>query len=198
MKSSRDVNPYESPGALEQLAFAPSSAQRDKAQKRIRDTVWIMTIPALWNYGCLFWPEYVGLEPPAQLLEFPRHQIFPVVATANLVVLVAALVGLWFLALRILEYVALVIHRFFGGETSAEDWLGSMYHSLWTLAWASRLGAICFIAWLLLFFYAPGTDRFLVSVLFGAIGHLIGAWVYGTVLFNWYRLRRSVAQQAHD
>jgi hypothetical protein len=70
-----------------------------------------------------------------------------------------------------------------------------MYHSLWTLLWAARLGAICWIAWLVLFFYARIVNGFWISFLMGTIGHLIGAWVYGTIFYNWYRLRRAAQPQ---
>jgi hypothetical protein len=193
MNSPPPPNPYESPRVLDQLITAPPSADRVAALKGVRNALLILAIPALWNYGCLFWPEFVGLHARVggafRRLPTPAGTVHTVLATFNFFLLVATFLGLWFLALKIFDWIALIIHRLFGGETSSADWLSSMYHSLWTLVWASRLGAICFVGWLVLFFYVPNVDRVAVSVLLSTAGHLIAAWVYGTVFFNWYRLR---------
>jgi hypothetical protein len=202
MNSPSPPNPYESPRVLDQLMTAPPSADRALALRRVRDALCILAIPALWNYGCLFWPQFVGLNAragefarPAPIAAGPVHTL---VATVNFFLLVGTFLALWFLALKVLDWIALIVHRLFGGETSSADWLCSMYHSLWTLVWASRLGAICFVGWLVLFYYVPRADRLTVSVLLGTAGHLIGVWVYGTVFFNWYRLRHCQNKPTPD
>jgi hypothetical protein len=185
-------NPYESPRVVDQAVDKPRAGHRAAAVKHVRDALCILAIPALWNYGCLFWGNFVGLPPSGQALAASAAPGHGILAMANLVVLVASFLAGWFLAMTILDWVALTIHFWWGGTTPARDWLQSMYHSLWTLVWASRLGAICWIAWLLLFFYSTNFDRFWISFWMGTLGHLIGAWVYGTILLNWYRLRRAV------
>lgn len=198
MNSPSPINPYESPRVLEQLITQPPSADRTLALRRVRTALLILTIPTLWNFGCLNWPEFVGLQAPGgdTLGGRPRPTgaALGTIAASQLLFFGLMFVVLWFCTLKVFDWVALLIHRLFGGRTTTADWLNSMYHSLWTLVWASRLGALCYVGWIVLFFYAPGVDRLAVSVVLGTAGHLLGAGVYGTVFFNWYRLRHGLTE----
>jgi hypothetical protein len=184
------INPYEAPESPDQVA-PPRAAERPVALKNIRDALLILLIPAAWNYGCLFWGEFVGVPRGGRMLDAGNDPVFRVLALGNLFLLTAAFVGLWLLALKILDGIAVAVHHVCGGRTSRTAWLESMYYSLWTLRWASRLGAVCWIAWLILFFYARMFDPFWICFVMGTVGHLIGAWVYGTIFYNWYRLRQA-------
>jgi hypothetical protein len=192
------INPYEAPQSLDQVVAAPQSADRSVARKNIHHALLILLIPALWNYGCLFWPDLIAI---------PRYSGKPVnldpVARAaswgSFVLIAVTFIGLGLFALKILDGIAIFVHRCVGGQTTRTAWLESMYFSLWTLRWASRLGAVWWIVWLIVFFYARAFDPFWTCFIMGTVGHLIGAWVYGTIFYNWYRLRHatpSVADQA--
>jgi hypothetical protein len=196
MTSSPPHNPYQSPRVVEEGFGRPLAASRAAALKRIRDALCILAIPALWNYGCLFWGSSVGVPHSGQAQAAAVGPGHGLLALANLLFIVGCFLASWFFLLRVLDWVALVLHTWCGGDTTTEDWLKSMYHSLWTLVWASRLGAICWIAWLFFFFYSRGFEPVLTSFFMGTLGHLTGAWVYGTVFFNWYRLRRAAANQS--
>jgi hypothetical protein len=191
------INPYEAPKSFDQVATTPQSAERSAARKNIRHALLILVIPAVWNYGCLFWPDLIAIPQPRVEPTFLDSAV-QVMSLGNLLLIVAAFIGLWFCALKVLDWIAMTVHRLFGGHTTRTQWLESMYYSLWTLRWAARLGAVCWIAWLILFFYARAGDPFWTCFLMGTIGHLIGAWVYGTVFYNWYRLRHTTPRAAEQ
>jgi hypothetical protein len=192
------INPYEAPESLDQAVAAPRLAERPVALKTIRDALLILAIPAVWNYGCLFWSEFAGVPRDGRMFDADDDPVIRVMAVGNLFLLAATFLGLWLFALKILDGIALAVHHFFGGRTSNTEWLESMYYSLWTLLWASRLGAVCWIVWLILFFYARTFDPFWTCFVMGTVGHLIGAWVYGTVFYNWYRLRQATTSLAEQ
>ena len=104
---------------------------------------------------------------------------------------VLALPTIWFFGLWILERATVVVHYVAGGAVSRVEWLAAMYRDLWRLPVAAAIGAALWMAWLYFIFFNNRFLPLIVSIIFGTLEHLLGAWVYVSVFASWYRLRRD-------
>jgi len=171
------MNPYQSPSTVDSSpeTLAPPEEQ---ARRYVRRAGAVLFVPAAVN---------------GATIALGAGSFFPVAAIANLAIVAAAFAGVWLFGLQALNVAALMFYGVFGGSLTRQAWLDRMHESLWPLPWAAGVGAIIWLSWMAIFF---GLERHDLSVnlAFAALGHLAAAWVYLTVFFGWYRLRRAAVR----
>ena len=174
------VNPYASPQADQQ---APPSPSRVLAQSFIRRTLLILGVCV----GVNIWANFYWTDPHPPLAYDTR----PPLVIGNVLLFSAIFSVSWFTALGILELAAGLLHLVFGGGVSRDDWLTSLHLSLWPMVPAALVGSVLWVLWLVLFHLAGHPGGFALDVVFQIAGNILGAWVYLTVFWNWYQLRRG-------
>lgn len=184
--SADSSNPYLTPQSQDQAA--PLSTQREQAQRRIRWALVALVIPTWCNWACIF---LAGSQ------TFFSDMLMMVLGVMNLVGLFLLFTFLWLAGVYVLDAAAICLHMIFGGPVSREAWLETMYRALWPINLAARIGALLWILWLYLFFFAGHPGGFALDVFFQLLAHALGAWVYGNVFLQWYRLRNSKAAEMH-
>ena len=172
MNTADSPNPYESPQHASRAA-PQLPENRPAAVRAIRIAVAVLFIPALVNVSGLY---------------TPRFRLLVYVESVWIAILSLAIV---FWGIRVLDWVAELIRRFFGSGITRHSWLESMYASLWPLPHAATLGAVVWLIWSAVFFGTPGGNTVTVCFVFGTIGHLLGASVYLNVFYGWYKLSRT-------
>ncbi len=180
MSTSR-INPYQSPQAEAQPA--PIAPSRTRAARTVYTTLLILTLPAAANLAFfLFYEPSVARTAPG---------VWLVIASVNAAWMLLLFAALWLFGLKLIEAVAVGLHHLFGGVTTREDWLDTMYRALWPMIPASALGGLLWIAWLSLYFLADHPGGYATDVIFQCAAHLLGAWVYLNVFVRWYLLRKT-------
>ena len=178
-----DLNPYASPRAEQQSPAVPPS--REKAQSIVRRTLLILAVCV----GINIWANFYWAD--SQLYnQFAAGPVPPIVIF-NVIFFAIVFVVLWLVALRVLEWMGRIFHRLFGGNISLNDWMTSLHHSIWPMVPATLIGAVLWVTWLILFHLADRPGGFALDVAFQFAGHMLGAWVYLNVFWNWYQLRRA-------
>lgn len=181
MSGNQSLNPYASPQADQQTPdVLPSRAQ---AQSIVRRTLMIMAVCVAVNIWASFYWSFSAPEGAMDLR--------PMMLIANGVFFSIVFALLWFVALRALEFIAWMFHIVFGQGISREEWLTSLHQSLWPMVPATLIGGVLWILWLVLFHLAGHPGGFALDVVFQIAGHALGAWVYLTVFWHWYQLRRN-------
>jgi hypothetical protein len=186
MTDAASANPYESPRRAESAPPSLASTAESKARARFRWGVVALGFAAWSNYGCLF----LSGRPPGVIAT-----LFVVLAVYNFVWLMALCAALWFAGFPLLKLVAGWLHALFGGRTTRQAWLDCFYRASWPLSYAARLGALLWLVWLALFFYAGHPGGRALDAVFIVLGNVLGAWVYGNILLQWVQLR---GQAAHE
>ena len=179
MSHTPDLNPYASPLADQQTPkVLPLRAQ---ARSYVRRTLLILAI----GVGVNIWANFYWTEP------YPRlsYDTRPPLVIGNAIFFSVVFAVLWFVALRLIEFIAGLFHAVFGRVVSREDWLTSLHQSLWPMIPAALMGCVLWILWLVLFHLAGYPGGFALDVVFQIAGHALGAWVYLNVFWNWYQLR---------
>jgi hypothetical protein len=111
---------------------------------------------------------------------------FVVSAIAGIVALVLGFTLVWFIGYPLLLYVAHMLRVVVAPRVSAEDWLGVIDRALRIAPFVAALGVVTWLVYSLGNFGGwPG------DVVFGVIGNLLGALVYGPMLVGWYRAARA-------
>ena len=183
MSHAPDTNPYASPQAEQRSPDALPS--RARAQSIVRRTLLIMAVCVGVNIWANFYWTDAGLYD-----RFAAGPVPPVVI-GNAIFFGIVFLILWFSALKSIELLARPFHMLFGGGVSREDWLTSLHQSLWPMVPATLIGSVLWIVWLVLFHLADHLGGYALDVVFQIAGHALGAWVYLTVFWNWYQLRRK-------
>jgi hypothetical protein len=182
---TRDSNPYAPPRAA--LGAPPasrtaSSPLRRRAVRWLRLSLLILLPAALANWAVL--------SPPHR---FAVLSISVVIHDFLLLLMLAGFLVLLFAGMPVLEWTAERIRRWVAPRVSARRWRNTLYAGLWPTIWAATLGLILWLAWVYLFFLNRQLNRLVLCQVMGTIGHLLGAWVYGSVLVGWFRLWRRAA-----
>ena len=178
-----NLNPYASPQADQQSPeVLPLRAQ---AHSYVRRALLIMAVCV----GVNIWANFYWAE-PGPYNRFAAGPVPPIVIV-NLVFFGVVFLVLWFVALRIIEFIARLFHLVFGRSVSRDEWLTSLHQSLWPMVPATLIGSLLWVLWLVLFHLAGHPGGFALDVVFQIAGHALGAWVYLTVFWNWYQLRRN-------
>ena len=175
------INPYQSPTDTD-TPVAEMLPDRAATLRMVHRAVLVLAFPAAANFVCWTW-----LTSLSMFAGYPEG--FIAFTLFSVVLLLMACWLIWTGGLTILEYAAVAIHFIFGGSISREQWLSVMYRSLWTLKWVAPAGAVVWLIWLLLI-YGLRVNFMVASVPLGIIAHLLGACVYLTIFYNWYRARR--------
>lgn len=93
----------------------------------------------------------------------------------------------WFFGLWFIWLASTTIHFIVGRKVSRKEWNDATYSSLWVLPYAVSAA----LATGLIYEILPRIGGRHDDVLFGTIGNVIGACVYGTILWNWYKLLKK-------
>lgn len=111
---------------------------------------------------------------------------FVVSAMAGIVALVLGFALVWFCGYPLLLYVAHLVRGVFAPRVSVEIWMAVLDRALRVAPIAAALGVVTWLVYSLGNF--PGWPG---DVVFGTIGNLLGALVYGPLLLGWYRAARA-------
>jgi len=150
-------------------------------QASIRRAALIGVVAPGFEYG-RFWRW--GIEYRAWREELDG--LFEFTALAGIVALVLGFAAVWFIGYPLLLYVAHVTRSFLAPRVSVEVWLGVVDRALRVAPFAAALGVVTWLVYSLGSFGGwPG------DVVFGTIGNLLGASVYGPILLGWYRAARA-------
>lgn len=150
-------------------------------QSAIRRAALIGVIAPAFEYG-RFWRW--GIEHRAWHGELGGF--FVASALAGIVALVLGFALVWFVGYPAVLYVAHLVRRFVAPRVSVEVWLGVVDRALRVAPLAAALGVVTWLVYSLGNFGGwPG------DFVFGVIGNLLGASVYGPILVGWYRAARA-------
>jgi hypothetical protein len=100
--------------------------------------------------------------------------------------------ALWFLGFRVIMFVSAVFHFVFGGTTTRAEWQQATFSGLWPLPYGCALGVVIWLSYSLGSFGGWPSD-----VVFGTLANLVGAWLYLTIFWRWFVLRRSSTPHLH-
>mgnify|MGYP006908372841 CR=1 FL=1 len=181
MADSPNTNPYASPQAEQQSPDALPS--RARAQSIVRRTLLIMAVCVGVNIWANFYWSHTAPEGAIDLR--------PALLIGNGVFFSIVFALLWIFALSLIELMARLMYMLFGRDVSRTHWLTSLHQSLWPMVPATLIGSVLWIVWLILFHLADHPGGYALDVVFQIAGHALGAWVYLTVFWNWYQLRRK-------
>jgi hypothetical protein len=93
---------------------------------------------------------------------------------------------IWIFGFKFLRLLSRCIYILFAPyHVSYRSWDQVFCRSLWTLPWAFGTGALVYVTYFAGSFGGSPDD-----VIVGTIGNLLGAFCYGTIFYNWYRLCR--------
>lgn len=173
-------NPYRAP-RVDELA-ADHVLDRQAALMHVRVALLVLAIPTVCNWAALF----VHRADPTDDLDGLRLLL----GIVNAVGLMFLFPILWFLTLPLCEVIAKITYWFCGRGVSQTAWVGALYQSLRRVPRAAVAGAVGWLVWLRLFFFAGHSGGFGLDVSFQLAGHLIAAWVYVPLLYRWYLLRK--------
>lgn len=179
---TRQANPYASPLAAmgpPPRLHAVRSPLRRQAVRRLRLSLLILLPAALANWAVL--------SPPHR---FAVYSIAVLIHDFLLLLMLAGLLVALFAGMPILEWVAERIRLMVAPRVSARRWRNTLYAGMWPATWAAGLGLLLWLAWIYLFFMNGQLNRLVLCQVMGTAGHLLGAWVYGSVLVGWFRLWR--------
>jgi hypothetical protein len=94
---------------------------------------------------------------------------------------------IWIFGFKFLRLLSRFIYLLLApNHVSYSSWDQFFCRSLWPLPWAFGIGAIVDVIYFAGRFGGSPDD-----VIVGTIGNLLGAFCYGTIFYNWYRLCRS-------
>ena len=187
MSSLDNSNPYQSPHIDESSLQDGSSDQRSNALFLVRWTIVMLLIPGAWNFYCFHF-----VRATHRLIFNDGYIIHPNVqwlfACVNFVLSAGLIAFVWFAGLKTLDCVGVVAHHLFAEEMPQQQWLASMYDSLWPLKWIAPVGAVSWMLWLYLYFYT-NFQVIVINLALGGFGHILALLVYGNIFYRWYRLR---------
>jgi hypothetical protein len=122
------VNPYQSPAAVDDAILA--TEEESLVTERIRWAVLLLSIGAFCNLACIVGP-WARVSWISYLFAF-----WDVIWVGTLCV------ALWRFGPGMLEWLAIQLHRLFGGTTSLDAWLTTYRQSLWPLPIAAGIGLL--------------------------------------------------------
>lgn len=178
-------NPYAPPQSpAEPVAEDPD---RTRALWYWRQAELLLALPGMANYYCL---HFVGA---------PRFRFRVLLPYGELRVLNAAamaltLLAVWFAGLKALECVSVGLHHAFGGATTKEAWLRTLWQSLRWLPPGAALGAVLWLIWLYLYFFDARYAPLDIDLVIGGAGQVVAACVYGNLFYRWHLLRQAARQ----
>ena len=173
------VNPYQSPELAADDA-TPAAATRRRAAWHIRIAILWLAVPAFLNL-ILFHVAFARV---------------PIFALGNLLGLTLLATVTWVFGLKILEGATVLLHFWFGGDVSQQAWLDKMRESLWLLVWIAPLAAVSWFVWVYLhYIYFDLNSPLWLSPCFVLLGNVLGAVIYGTILWKWYQLGHERADK---
>jgi hypothetical protein len=150
-------------------------------QTFIRRAALIGVVAPGFEYGRFLW---WGIEHRAWQGEFGGLFVFS--ALAGIIALVLGFAAVWFCGYPLLLYVAHLVRGVFAPRVSVEIWMAVVDRALRFAPIAAALGVVTWLVYSLGKF--PGWPG---DVVFGVIGNLLGALVYGPLLVGWYRAARG-------
>lgn len=177
--TSSGPNPYASPQSLEPLADLPlPEADFLWFRRRVRWAVAFLAPLAMAN-----WAQFMISNAVLDSSFVARLLVM-----VGGLVLVPSLTFAWLRGDDLLRRAGQLLHRFFGGNTPLDRWLGVGFAALWMLPFAAAAGAVLWAAFLWSLWEYGLTP--LGWFLFGLAGNALGAWCYLTLFYRWWKLRR--------
>lgn len=170
------VNPYAAPVAVD--SPTDGSALARLTTLRIRIGAVCLAVPAAANAVLVPWALA------------PRQ--FPLFASGNLLLVGAIFVGLWLYGRPLFDLIAQAFYGPFGGGASRRQWIDAAQAGLWPLPWAAALAAPLWLCWLYFQFIDGAMHAGRLAFICGTLGHLLGATVWLSVFWRWWRLRAAL------
>lgn len=154
---------------------------RANALRRIRYALLILLLPAIYNFICfsLLVDSLVGDLHMWMIYWAVNGMGFATLATA-----------VWFLGLRLLEVLTVVVHKIFGSKATLENWNAALYEVLVRGPLLAVLGAIVWGIWVVAYYHLS-VGFYMISIPTGIAGNLLAACLYVPLLYRWYSLERT-------
>ena len=173
-------NPYATPESVCHVELGLAGLRAD-ALRRIRQALLILLLPAFYNFICfnLLVAPLVGDVHTRMIYWVFNGMGFIVIATA-----------VWFLGLRLLELLTVVLHKLFGRKATLENWNAALYEVLLRGPLLAVLGAIVWAIWVVAYYHL-NVGFYMISVPTGIAGNLLAACLYVPLLYRWYALERT-------
>ena len=166
------INPYQSP--LEETPFIEPAEM--EAAEMIRWAQAALWVAAICNLGSLY------AQPAAMRLQAALYWLL---LGGNLAWMGLVAFFAWQYGPALIFAISDRLHAWFGRKSSPGEWREAIYRAARRMSYAARIGALVWLAWLYWFFYADAPGGFAVNAIFLAAGHLLGAWVYIPLIYDW-------------
>jgi len=179
------ANPYETPSEL--IEQDPrSSSTRTAAQRHVRMALLIMLLPAAYNFVCF------NFSPSFDQIEFPNRSLYRM---ANLIGFGLIAAAVWWFGLTLFEFVTRGIHSIVARKSKLAEWQRELYSNLQRAPGLAIPGAVLWAVWVLAF-YQLQIKFYLVSVPVAIAAHLLAAWLYLPLAYQWFQIERHARQNS--
>jgi len=173
------ANPYESPKSYGETTTALPTL-RKQATRSLHALTLVLLLPAAYNY----W-EF-DLQVVSRLPEDFARQC----RSANIVGFVGGGVLAWFLGMPALEVFSDVVRMVFSRTTDRTAWQAVLYRALNRAPYFASVGAVLWGSWVFAFYERKG-DFYAISWAVGIPAHLLAAFWYVPLFYQWYQLSQS-------
>lgn len=181
-------NPFESPRFSGLKSNRETSCGRRAAMRRLRWSLLILLVPAVYNYVCF---DRVALGTGVRASDEIYVSVFRFINLGGMALLS---VVLWFFSLGALEWLITLIFRVLRCRSSLPDWHAALYEVLGSLVWFSLAASALWMSWTI-GFYDLGIGFYAVSYPVGILAHLLAAGLYVPLAYRWFRIENSARQQ---